>query len=190
MANFKTAFNLTMGHEGGYVFDPLDRGGETYRGIARQFHPNWEGWGIIDGLKSLDGKIEELVAERHGLLSSHVEGFYKKQFWDRLRLDALGHQKIAEELFDTAVNMGVSVAGRFLQRSVNLTNRNAKDAPDLVVDGRIGAKSLAAFDQSEKNWPNILKTLNILQGARYIDIVERNPSQERFFNGWLNRVSL
>ena len=35
----------------------------------------------------------------------------------------------------------------------------------------------------------LLKVLNILQGNRYIEICERNPSQEQFFFGWIaNRV--
>jgi hypothetical protein len=36
----------------------------------------------------------------------------------------------------------------------------------------------------------LLKILNIMQGQRYIEIVERNPSQEAFFYGWIaHRVS-
>ena len=37
-----------MKHEGGYVFDPDDSGGETYKGVARKFHSKWEGWSKID----------------------------------------------------------------------------------------------------------------------------------------------
>jgi lysozyme family protein len=35
MAEFKTAFEVTMKAEGGYVNDPDDPGGETYKGSAR-----------------------------------------------------------------------------------------------------------------------------------------------------------
>ena len=41
MAEFSEAFTQTAAHEGGYSNDPLDRGGETYRGIARVHHPDW-----------------------------------------------------------------------------------------------------------------------------------------------------
>jgi hypothetical protein len=34
------------------------------------------------------------------------------------------------------------------------------------------------------------KTLNILQGARYVEICKNNPSQEAFFRGWLTRVKI
>ena len=37
MADFNIAFEITMGHEGGYSFDKDDAGGETYRGISRRY---------------------------------------------------------------------------------------------------------------------------------------------------------
>ena len=52
MADFRTAYYLTMGHEGGYNNDPDDVGGETYKGIARNYHASWEGWKIVDMYKS------------------------------------------------------------------------------------------------------------------------------------------
>ncbi|AZC08141.1 peptidoglycan-binding protein [Acinetobacter nosocomialis] len=37
----------------------------------------------------------------------------------------------------------------------------------------------------------LVRILNIMQGQRYIEICERNPTQEQFFYGWIaNRVSL
>ncbi len=48
MANFTQAYNLTSAHEGGYVNDAIDRGGETYRGISRVYHSSWKGWSNID----------------------------------------------------------------------------------------------------------------------------------------------
>ncbi|AIL77899.1 peptidoglycan-binding protein [Acinetobacter baumannii] len=37
----------------------------------------------------------------------------------------------------------------------------------------------------------LVRVLNIMQGQRYIEICERNPTQEQFFYGWIaNRVSL
>ena len=46
-----------MEHEGGYVDDRDDRGGETYRGISRNNFPDWKGWKKIDGFKPVDAVI-------------------------------------------------------------------------------------------------------------------------------------
>jgi lysozyme family protein len=51
MADFEIAYGETELREGGYVNDPVDRGGETHRGVARKFHPDWSGWKIIDQIK-------------------------------------------------------------------------------------------------------------------------------------------
>ena len=48
MDHFKEAFTKTMSEEGGYNFDRMDPGGETYMGISRVYWPSWEGWVIID----------------------------------------------------------------------------------------------------------------------------------------------
>ena len=138
MANFDEAFDITMGHEGGYVNDPNDAGGETYRGISRRYHPTWSGWNVIDDTKP---HID------HNELDPYVREFYEAHYWDRLRLDEFDDQEIAEEMFDTAVNMGVGRAGRFLQESLNYLNRNESLFYDLVVDGKIGPATLAALNE-------------------------------------------
>ena len=48
MAIFNSAFQITMGNEGGYANNPADSGGETYKGIAKNYWPNWEGWTAVD----------------------------------------------------------------------------------------------------------------------------------------------
>jgi hypothetical protein len=35
---------------------------------------------------------------------------------------------------------------------------------------------------------SLFKALNAYQGKRYIEIIERDESQERFFRGWLERI--
>ena len=45
-ASFERAYQNTAQIEGGYVYHPYDRGGETYDGIARKAHPDWFGWAL------------------------------------------------------------------------------------------------------------------------------------------------
>ena len=180
-ASFEIAFNATMGHEGGYVNDPDDRGGETFRGISKVHHPDWSGWFTIS-----DAIAEGLPIPDLDLL---VMSFYKKQYWDKFDGDKLP-QAIANELFDTAVNMGTRIAVRFLQKSLNVANRNQSLFPDLTVDGKYGAKTGTAVNALTNESDFILKLMNVLQGARYIEIMAKNLPQEKYARGWFNRVQI
>jgi lysozyme family protein len=184
MADFKTAYKITMAHEGGWANNPADTGGETWKGIARKKHPDWPGWQLIDKAKQGD-----FPANLNSIpnLQNLVEMFYKVKFWDYLKLDQVNNQKIANELFDTSVNMGQGIAALFLQRSLNVSNRNGKDYAELQVDGNIGPVTINTLNNHPRQ-EQVLKLLNTLQGARYISICEANPSQEIFLNSWLSRV--
>lgn len=185
MADFKTAYKITMAHEGDYANNPTDRGGETWKGIARKMHPDWPFWSVIDDYKKKPGFPANMNDAPH--LQTGVEMFYKVKFWDYLKLDQINNQKIANELFDTAVNMGQGVAALFLQRSLNVSNRNGKDYADIEIDGSVGALTVNAVNDHPRP-DQLLKLLNTLQGAKYIGICEANPSQEIFLNSWLSRV--
>jgi lysozyme family protein len=184
MADFKTAYKITMAHEGAYANNKHDTGGETWKGIARKKHPDWPGWTLVD--KAKQGDFPANLNSIAGL-QDLVEQFYKVKFWDHLKLDQVNNQKIANELFDTAVNMGQGIAALFLQRSLNVSNRNGKDYAELQVDGDIGPVTINTLNNHPRQ-EQVLKLLNTLQGAKYIGICEANPSQEIFLNSWLSRV--
>ena len=121
---------------------------------------------------------------------------YKRLYWLRPRFDEVAKRsaRIAAELFDTGANMGPAVAVTFLQRALTALNRNAKDYPDLVPDGRIGPASLAALDsffalRGRSGETVLLHALEALQGERYLRLAERRPANEAFLYGWLaNRI--
>ena len=102
--------------------------------------------------------------------------------------------KIAEELFDTGVNMGPAVATAFLQRALNALNRGATDYPDMILDGRIGPATLTALDaflarRNPAGETVLLKAIEALQGERYVALAETRPANEAFLYGWLaNRL--
>ncbi len=189
MAEFTQAFAHVLGHEGGYVDDPADAGGETYKGIARVHHGDWGGFRRIDAARERDGFPD--VLEEDGILQRQVRKFYKDHYWDRLLGDHITDQALATELFDTGVNMGLRTAVRFLQESVNLLDRGAPGG--LVVDGWLGRKTLDAVHarlSEDGGSAFLLQLINILQGHRYVEIMRANPGQERFARGWLRRVSM
>ena len=187
MADFQAAHKIVMVHEGGYADHPNDKGGETYKGIARKRHPHWGGWKIIDKYKGLPNFEKALEEDR--ALQTLVVTFYKNTFWDTLGLNDVNNQEIAVELYDTGVNMGPGIAGRFLQTALNVSNRNGRDYKDLTKDGKIGPLTIRALNNHERQ-KDVLKVLNVLQGARYIDLMENDPTQEIFFRSWFSRVAL
>lgn len=189
MANFTEAYNLTSAHEGGYVDDPTDRGGETYRGISRVHHPSWSGWEKIDACKGKSAFPAMLDAD--SALQRSVKSFYKRKYWDRFLGDQIPDQQVANELYDTGVNMGVRRAVRFLQNALNQLNRNQRNYKDLVVDGWLGEGTLEVLKQYlrlDRKSALLLKMMNIQQGARYIEIMENDPTQEKYARGWLKRA--
>ncbi len=199
MARFEEAFNITLKHEGGHSDHAKDKGGETYKGIARNFWPDWAGWRIVDEIKTtfspgswkanFEGSIH---------LNELVESFYRYHFWDKSNCVHMP-QPIANELFDTSVNMGIGYGGKCLQQALNKLNRNQQDYPDLIVDGGIGNKSIDALKayyatsryssrNGEKLTMWLLKWMNFYQLKKYDDITNRDLEQEIFIPGWTERT--
>jgi lysozyme family protein len=178
---FAEALVEVFGIEGGFSDDPSDSGGATRYGIT------------------------EAVARRHGYTGPMRElpvvtakAIYRADYWDAQSLDtvAMLSRRIAWELFDTGVNMGTGQAGEFLQMSLNAFNRQAADYPDIEVDGEIGHATLEALTAFLKRRGKdgetvLLRALNALQGAAYIELAERREKDERFVFGWfLQRVKI
>jgi lysozyme family protein len=164
MSDYKSAIAKTLQWEGGYSNDPADRGGITYRGISRKYHPNWQGWAVVDRVKP---KRNAIIPE----LEDDVILFYKKNYWDKIRLDEVCNDSIAGFVFDWYVNSGNSGI-KSLQRALGLQD-----------DGIVGAKTIHAINNTD---------MAMLKTARtnfFKSIARTNPSQERFLKGWLNRVN-
>lgn len=186
MAKYQLAIPGLRALEGGYVNDSRDRGGETFAGITRKFYPEWEGWKTIDAYKK---NVQNYASAM--LLSSElkvlVNDFYRVEFWDDLRLGEIKSQKVAEEILDASVNFGKRPATVIAQRGVNLLNKNGALWTDIKPDGVMGDKTIFRLNSASES--ALMKTLNGLQFIRYVMIVEADPEQEVWFNGWLNRVT-
>jgi lysozyme family protein len=190
MANFEKAFFKTLGHESGYVNDKDDAGGETYMGVSRVYNPTWTGWDIIDDLKNKASFPR--ILDDDDELQDAVQEFYELRYWDENRLDDVTSQAVAEEMFDTGVNMGISRAAKFLQEALNYLNRNEAMYKDLVTDGKIGPMSLRALQTILDKGDEVilLKILNVLQGMHYLNYMKKSPTQEKYARGWFRRVEL
>ena len=166
--------------EGGYTANSADKGGATYFGITE----------AVARANGYRGAMRYLPRDE-------AASIYKRLYWLRPRFDEVAARsaKVAAELFDTGANMGPAVAVTFLQRALTALNGNGKDYPDLVPDGRIGPRTLAALDGFLKlrgktgGETVLLRALEALQGERYLRLAERRPANEAFLYGWLaNRI--
>lgn len=176
MQDIETLIEKLIAREGDYVAHPADRGGPTR-------------WGITEAVARRQGYMDDM---RH-LPRSDAAAIYRRLYFLRPGFDriALRAPSLAAELFDTGVNMGTGTATAFLQRALNALNREASDYPDLSVDRRVGTATIAALDAFlAKRGPDgeavLLKAIEALQGAHYIQIAEAKPSQEAFVYGWLS----
>ena len=117
MKSFKEIIEKVLEHEGGYVNDPKDLGGETKYGITKRFYP--------------DVDIKNLTIEQ-------ATEIYKKDYWDKNRVESLP-EELWHIYFDMCVNMGKRTAVKVLQRAANNKGKN------IDVDGGLGPATIGAL---------------------------------------------
>ena len=167
--------------EGGYSDHAADKGGPTMYGITEKVARSL---GYAGDMKNLPRAFAVAVYE---------DEYINKPGFGRVLAVS---PAIAEEMIDTGVNMGVSHPGAWLQRVLNVMNNQGKLYPPLSVDGKIGNVTISALQivlkhRGKDGETVILRALNCLQGARYLDITENRGANAAFFFGWmLNRVKI
>jgi len=161
-ANFDMSFDRVMQSEGGYVWDKDDAGGETNLGVTIG------AWGAY-----LDRPIQP--GEMKALTKDAVKPFYKQMYWDKVRCDELP-TGVDYAVFDFAVNAGVARAAKFLQRAVGADD-----------DGVVGPGTLALVKKTTPG--KLLEHFTEQKEAFYNTLAEKNPTQQKFLKGWMNRVA-
>ena len=173
MADFNKAFLLILTNEGGYVNDPDDPGGETYKGIARKKQPDWVGWFIIDGMKKQLNFPASLDSNQN--LQAEIHRFYKAIFWDKVGGDNINDQDVANSIFDFAINSGVST-------SVGL----AQNVVGGSCDGVIGPKTIQAINNFQPD--HFIAAFTVEKCRKYIAICKKRPDSRKYFFGWIDRA--
>jgi len=199
---FIECLNEILKYEGTYSNHKDDIGGETFRGISRFYHSDWDGWEIIDMVKeTIDGiKILKsgditpaLGSAYNNKLNQLVMLFYKHEFWDRIKGDELAEidEEIACEVFDMAVNMGTRAAIKNLQKAINATYQNYIDARVEIAEdgvfGKVTEKHLKELKEFELI-TELIEYFRKYRALRYAEIVRHNPNQAVFIYGWLKRA--
>lgn len=152
--DFQTATRL-LGHEGRYVNNPTDPGGETNWGISKRSYPHLN--------------IKELTREQA------IE-IYRVDFWERVHADRM-YDGLAWQLMDFAVNSGMETAVRYMQRALRvaddghwgpITEKAAAEISESDIIMRLLGERLD-FMTRRSNWEDAGKgwARRIAQNLRY-----------------------
>ena len=119
---FNEAIKEVLKHEGGYVDDPTDRGGETNYGISKRAHPE---------------------VDIKNLTEDHAIGIYHEKYWIPSKAEKLP-ERLQGYYFDMVVNLGQGNAVKVLQKACNSRGKKM-----IAVDGRIGKNTIGATHSLE-----------------------------------------
>lgn len=165
MASFAIAVAITIEYEGGdlYTHDPDDPGGETRFGISKRAFPH------VDIRK---------------LTKPQAEQIYLEEYWNPIRGNSITSQALAEQVFDFAVNAGVSRSMKTLQGTINAIQREMDVS--LVEDGVMGPKTLAATNRLCERHEDVVWTAFVLRRGRFYLGLDK----KKYVRGWLRRLGL
>ena len=178
MASFDIAYHIVHSNEGGYANVANDKGGETYCGISRVWHPEWGGWALVDLWKSQHGTPKRGAFLGVLGLVDEVLGFYRNT-WDDLSGDQLRNQDVANQMYDFATGTGKAV--QIMQSVLNGMGFSLK------TDNAFGPRTLAAVNAADAaTFYNRLKQARI---DYYHYLVQRDATQAVHLAGWLARAN-
>jgi lysozyme family protein len=156
------SMTFVMRWEGGFIDHPNDPGGPTNRGVTQKVYDDWR------ARKGLPMRGVQLIDE------DEVHSIYGSNYWLPPRCDLLDTPLDLVQ-FDTAVNMGVGRAVRFLQASVG-----------CGVDGDFGPGTERAVMNCDVG--TVLAAYCNRREKFYRDLAQKNPKFGVFFKGWMNRL--
>lgn len=179
--NFESFIDTVIAKEQGFCDNPADHGGPTNFGITE----------VVARANGYTGQMCDMP-------ESFAREVYRKRYIAVPMFDKVAElsPSIGAKMIDAGVNMGPGTISTMLQRWLNALNARGSRYPDMFVDGRIGQVTLDALSKFLR-WRGadgervLLNALNSTQAVRYLEIAERDQTQEDFLYGWLlNRAAL
>lgn len=176
-ADVKKALVITFGHEGGLQCDKNDPGNWTGGKIGKG-RAGCTKFGIATNTYS-NIDIRNLTVDKAAKL-------YERDFWNPNHLTEFERQELANEIFDTSVNCGVRTGGNMVIKLVNIFG-----PAHYPLNGKVNSEMVEWINQHTKksmDFKTFFKALNVLQGQRYLAIMDTNPRMLRYGNSWFSRV--
>jgi lysozyme family protein len=167
MSDLNKALTFVFKAEGGFCNDKNDRGGATNLGIIQR---EYDVWRKKKGLPTQSVK---------NITKDEATEIYTNEYWLAGKCDKMPWPVNLAHL-DACVNTGVGQAAKFLQRAVK-----AQD------DGIIGPGTLKALGEAcaRDGAETVAHKIADLRVPFYDHLVEKDPTQEDFIDGWHNRVN-
>ena len=161
MAKFKDFAPKLLQFEGGYVNHSEDKGGPTNKGVTLATYRDYCGH-------------EKTIKDLQNMSFGTWQNIMKDLYWDKCRADEIQNQSLAEIIVDWCVNSGL------------IGIRKVQEVAGVRPDGIVGPKTLSAINgaDAEQLFDRIWKA----RQQFYINLVKKNPRQQVFMNGWMNRL--
>ena len=159
---FDEAFERLIGHEGKFTNDPKDRGNWTTGVIGR---------GKLNGTKYGISAMTYPDIDIVNLTLARAKEIYQRDWWDAINAEKIS-AAIVYQVWDFAINAGMSTAKRKLQQAVGAAD-----------DGIIGPISLQKINSMDLN--DVLMRFNALRLEYYTSL----STWQTYGKGWTRRVA-
>jgi len=164
-----------------WVNNPKDKGGATRFGITERVARDH---GYMGDMREFPRSLASQI---------YIKTYYVRPSFDEV---ALRSSAVAVALMDAGVLCGTARPSEWLQRLLNVLNREQKVYKDIATDGAIGHNTIAALgsflDTRGQAGEKVLLTgINGLLVNHFVTISEGREANEEFTYGWLlNRTNI
>ena len=171
-------YRLEFSNEDNVLEQNATENGWTFMGVYQGAFPNLDLWKIVrQKMQQYNGdmKLVGSMLYNNATVREMIQAFYKKEFWDKARLDEVVSQQVANEIFVAGVNMGMKKAVMLAQKLVC-----------VPADGVMGPKTLTAINKYDD--AAFDEMYDVLETDHYEMIIANNPSKRIYAKGWRNRA--
>lgn len=167
MADIKLLVPKILKWEGGFVNNPMDKGGPTNKGVTIA---------TFTAYRKLKNQPPPTVDDLKNISDAEWMDILRTYYWNKWKADNLECQYTANLLVDWVWASGI-YGIKYPQQVLGVT-----------ADGIVGRNTLLALNECADR-KEMFQKLWDRRKAHFEAIVEHNPSQRIFLKGWLNRLN-